>query len=269
MYAAAVDREQAFQSTHPRGVRLHDDKRPPCILHISIHAPTWGATVTSAVGSPPAIFQSTHPRGVRHQPTGILNTTGIDFNPRTHVGCDTARPPRNTWTSNFNPRTHVGCDPGLSTDLAAAVEFQSTHPRGVRQQDTIGLNFNPKFQSTHPRGVRLLNKRELTISQGFQSTHPRGVRRTGSGNQPTGILFQSTHPRGVRQATLSRSFLRTSISIHAPTWGATRYFHWPKDRKYKFQSTHPRGVRLLVRFLCVKETGFQSTHPRGVRRIDT
>ena len=41
------------------------EPRLPELGHISIHAPTWGATdkVEEAVLS--AIFQSTHPRGVR------------------------------------------------------------------------------------------------------------------------------------------------------------------------------------------------------------
>ena len=55
----------AFQSTHPRGVR-------PRLLSIvligqtvSIHAPAWGATDPSDQLETEAEFQSTHPRGVR------------------------------------------------------------------------------------------------------------------------------------------------------------------------------------------------------------
>ncbi len=36
-------------------------------------------------------------------------------------------------------------------------------------------------------------------------------------------LFQSTHPRGVRRTRLAAQYLLQGISIHAPTWGATRF----------------------------------------------
>ena len=54
---------------------------------ISIHAPTWGATPTTLSICSPRLFQSTHPRGVRP----LSRESGQqprNFNPRTHVGCD-------------------------------------------------------------------------------------------------------------------------------------------------------------------------------------
>ena len=44
--------------------------------------------------------------------------------------------------------------------------------------------------------------------------------------------------------------LRCEISIHAPTWGATRLPH-QRPGRFSFQSTHPRGVRREVRFSTV------------------
>ena len=58
---------------------------------ISIHAPTRGATAawfTMLFTS--VLFQSTHPRGVRRT-TDVWALTHIDFNPRTHEGCDSSR----------------------------------------------------------------------------------------------------------------------------------------------------------------------------------
>ena len=77
---------------------------------ISIHAPTWGATVTgiserdimsfqsthprgvrlvaSKHGHAFLAFQSTHPRGVRRAPSSSSPPVLFYFNPRTHVGCD-------------------------------------------------------------------------------------------------------------------------------------------------------------------------------------
>ncbi len=37
-------KRQAFQSTHPYGVRRQDLKDKGIDIHISIHAPVWGAT---------------------------------------------------------------------------------------------------------------------------------------------------------------------------------------------------------------------------------
>ena len=78
-----------FQSTHPRGVRRFVHRNCSCIMQVSIHAPTRGATsfaehneVTHCVsihaptrGATSLLprlvrkyqFQSTHPRGVRHE----------------------------------------------------------------------------------------------------------------------------------------------------------------------------------------------------------
>ena len=60
-----VQSQAQFQSTHPRGVR-RASLAAQCLLQgISIHAPTWGATVQAAWEGEGDKFQSTHPRGVR------------------------------------------------------------------------------------------------------------------------------------------------------------------------------------------------------------
>ena len=119
-----------FQSTHPRGVRLLSNVTNLNIKHfnprthvgcdrpnlmaerlrrISIHAPTWGATEKTVTLSNPKRFQSTHPRGVR-----LSGNIEKQLRP------------------NFNPRTHVGCDSSKQTQVSTQRAFQSTHPRGVR-----------------------------------------------------------------------------------------------------------------------------------------
>ena len=55
-----------FQSTLPRGERLHSVKLPYIGFLISIHAPTRGATRISWKKQGIVIFQSTLPRGERH-----------------------------------------------------------------------------------------------------------------------------------------------------------------------------------------------------------
>ena len=58
----------------------------------------------------------------------------------------------------FNPHTHERCDMINTNDIAYAVMFQSTHPRGVRHFPDSIVHHAIMFQSTHPRGVRHTNK---------------------------------------------------------------------------------------------------------------
>ena len=100
---------EAFQSTHPRGVRPPEKGHGARRSGISIHAPARGATSSKELPKP-------------MQP---------DFNPRTREGCDRAvlrglvraiisihAPARGATISELLPL------PGAP--------FQSTHPRGVR-----------------------------------------------------------------------------------------------------------------------------------------
>ena len=78
--------------------------------HVSIHAPVWGATaddVTKRLISAVSI----------HAPVWGATLVVIAVEP---------------WRS-FNPRTRVGCDL-LDDDIDYQVQFQSTHPCGVRHQ---------------------------------------------------------------------------------------------------------------------------------------
>ena len=54
-------------------------------------------------------FQSTHPCGVRLRDLSTHQLL-VNFNPRTHVGCDDLKLFDYQQIDNFNPRTHVGCD---------------------------------------------------------------------------------------------------------------------------------------------------------------
>ena len=55
----------------------------------------------------------------------------------------------------------------------------------------------------------------------FQSTHPHGVRQSGMLAVPITSGFQSTHPHGVRLIINGIFPILISVSIHAPTRGAT------------------------------------------------
>ena len=102
---------------------------------VSIHAPAWGATKSGGLTMWHIItFQSTHPRGVRPPCSGAVSDAHGRFNPRTRVGCDWRQWHPSSVARSFNPRTRVGCDDSLVAGVAGLIQFQSTHPRGVRHQ---------------------------------------------------------------------------------------------------------------------------------------
>ena len=123
------------------------------------------------------------------------------------------------------------------------MEFQSTHPHGVRRSpflsfDTL-VGFNPRTHTGCDRMSSILTFEPF----GFQSTHPHGVRRNG-----IPLRFQMFY-----------------VSIHAPTRGATLLFFLSLPGLLPFQSTHPHGVRLPSLSISGILFSFQSTHPHGVR----
>ena len=115
-------------------MRQDDTRSRPERRHISIHAPTRGATNWFIV----------------------INNYHRDFNPRTHTGCDqNHRLLSPVRIYNFNPRTHTGCDGSANGSLSWPIAaFQSTHPHGVRPVRPCFHPASSLFQSTHPHGVR-------------------------------------------------------------------------------------------------------------------
>ena len=98
-----------FQSTHPRGVRLTIPRRKQDVFIVSIHAPTRGATLSSAKqNTPMAVSIHAPTRGATQMRRKLL--WHICFNPRTHEGCDRRFQFGCKHRLCFNPRTHEGCD---------------------------------------------------------------------------------------------------------------------------------------------------------------
>ena len=157
------------------------------------------------------------------RPSTLILILHFDFNPRTREGCDSGWSRATRAQRHFNPRTREGCDAGVGDNdgiivisihapargatyndktLTASVQFQSTHPRGVRPSlYRTQCRTRQKFQSTHPRGVRPTRRARHPCKSPFQSTHPRGVRLANGAIYALAFRFQSTHPRGVRPYT--------------------------------------------------------------------
>ena len=137
-----------FQSTHPRGVRHQFGfKRFNLYMFQSTH-PRGVRLKLSCEALRFFPFQSTHPRGVRRDITICIRTYRLCFNPRTHVGCDriSIRLLRRTKLVSIHAPTWGATFD--DDDSTAKREFQSTHPRGVRQ--VVGsipweiCGFNPR-----------------------------------------------------------------------------------------------------------------------------
>ena len=169
------------------------------------------------------------------------------------------------------------------------VQFQSTHPSGVR------LTLDPRdvrltlFQSTHPSGVRPNNVQLKThFLVDFNPRTPVGCDVRAFQDRCGFHQFQSTHPSGVRPpsytaaSAYSRYFnprtpvgcdlhipghgtFSYPISIHAPQWGATHALQ--SGRRLAAISIHaPQwGATLDSHMVTALLSIFQSTHPSGVR----
>ena len=187
---------------------------------ISIHAPQWGATGLNASQALPKRFQSTHPSGVRHVSECLSQIVSrisihapqwgatrfatffdnkiIDFNPRTPVGCDLARPAYwwsasifqsthpsgvrlavigvSTWTlTYFNPRTPVGCDGYHHKLCTRKIYFNPRTPVGC-DEPPVEPAEPPEISIHAPQWGATREVLGLSALGIFQSTHPSGVR---------------------------------------------------------------------------------------------
>ena len=101
-------------------------------------------------------FQSTHPWRVRpHTSVSLL-----------------------TFSMDFNPRTHEGCDVKVTPNLRGISIFQSTHPWRVRlsHAEVIGKMLDISIHAPM-KGATYIWFRTAWLSR-FQSTHPWRVRRS-------------------------------------------------------------------------------------------
>ena len=169
----ALTFSRLFQSTHPRGVRQKDRL---FIRHVVSFNPRTreGCDVAPSAPDPAETGFNPRTREVRriHCNTAFVI---LSFNPRTREGATRVCGSGCQWPSRFNPRTREGCDSQIPVECSCrpvsihapargatpltwlrsfACRFQSTHPRGVRQQLFAGPRRIHQFQSTHPRGVR-------------------------------------------------------------------------------------------------------------------
>ncbi len=289
-----------FQSTRPRGARRGELNQQHA-HHVSIHAPTRGATDPFSSLDSVTEFQSTRPRGARLM-SYVKSRRSSSFNPRAHAGRDVISmtkqsidevsihaPTRGATAccctknaiARFNPRAHAGRDPCVSSPLIHAL-FQSTRPRGARP----AMNHHGAMLDVSIHAPT----RGATVNAGFYIAPACFNPRAHAG----------------RDLPFTHCCTACGVSIHAPTRGATNNFYAPvvtagfnprahagRDHRILemhntvlFQSTRPRGARRASRAVhpllavsihaptrgatpnkryCRRQSTFQSTRPRGAR----
>ena len=140
-------------------------------------------------------------------------------------------------------------------------QYVSIHApaRGATCRRPPACRFPCRFQSTRPRGARQQRFASTSLRCMFQSTRPRGARRGSAPSSARPTVFQSTRPRGARRVASARGRARNRVSIHAPARGATAWRECDVPGQM-FQSTRPRGARR--RRNCCMRTG-SSFNPRA------
>ena len=104
---------------------------------------------------------------------------------------------------------------------AKVVEFQSTHPLGVRQKALDKASNMTVFQSTHPLGVRPIEFATELAGGGFNPrTHSGCDFAWGSDGKCWVYVSIHAPTRGATRNSVSQQYGEV-VSIHAPTRGAT------------------------------------------------
>ena len=162
---------------------------------ISIHAPAWGATRSSAPST---------------------RTAPWNFNPRSRMGSDQVHGATSGVNTVFQSTLpHGERPPALST--TASSERISIHAPawGATYISPASLNLT-RFQSTLPHGERPAFTAINSRNNKFQSTLPHGERRRLFDRRFDMNIFQSTLPHGERlQQRTAYSAMWTISSVTA------------------------------------------------------
>ena len=256
-------------------------------LRISIHAPQWGATATPSPSLSSFVISIHAPQWGATVPYGcVFGVVVISIHAPQWGATRAALEP---WArvANFNPRTPVGCDVTTLAVDAGPVQFQSTHPSGVRLSILTYCYLTILFQSTHPSGVRLnypgSANGNVVISihapqWGATAISATGKDARGDFNPRTPVGCDKPPTRQEDGAEISihapqwgatgrsgQAYDGELISIHAPQWGATPRATPRQWSTPDFNPRTPVGCDRGRYGLVCPSAIFQSTHPSGVR----
>ena len=215
----------AFQSTRPRGARPQCSPSMTRGVNVSIHAPARGATQ----------------RTIEPECRGA-----VSIHAPARGATPSRRPPNSrSKACSFNPRAREGRDKNRISPASGSCRFQSTRPRGARQDI-----FEPLRITLSGFNPRAREGRDLASPSVFE------------------CLPRCFNPRAREGRDRKTACLLSArwVSIHAPARGATRSRGTSRPSP-AFQSTRPRGARPACRRASGGFRKFQSTRPRGARPV--
>ena len=165
---------------------------------VSIHAPARGATSFAGYFFACYVFQSTRPRGARRDYIGWAN---VMIQVSIHAPAGGATAPffdALNLAPCFNPRAREGRDtiPPIARWLRRM--FQSTRPRGARQQTRRNLNLRPRVSIHAPARGATAKDAADAAKQAVSIHAPARGATSGEDQDEVIITFQSTRPRGAR-----------------------------------------------------------------------
>ena len=233
----------AFQFTRPRGARRPANRRPtpskrfnsrahggrdapnrgrPSRGGVSIHAPTGGATAEPANVRKGAAGFNSRAHGGRDRPSpSSSRASGVSIHAPT--GGATMFPVISSFVSaGFNSRAHGGRDRHDTIVSRRGRRFNSRAHGGRDLPRLDEVSDRPEFQFTRPRGARPETSSRRGSRRMFQFTRPRGARPFQSAPSLSRSSFNS-RAHGGRDLSLLDRLADESVSIHAPTGGATAY----------------------------------------------
>ena len=248
-----------FQFTRPRGARRRSRARCPSPVRFNSRA-HGGRDSRSATPRYPSLFQFTRPRGARRLDRARSRSPAVSIHAPT--GGATNRRPSPSKRRRVSIHAPTGGATISTPSRMAASAFQFTRPRGARlgppTTSPALVRFNSRAHggrdvvedallaaeevSIHAPTGGATSVRAAPVSRTvFQFTRPRGARRTRRNPRRRPCGFNSRAHGGRDPARHGRGLLH-SVSIHAPTGGATSSSHGQNPPR-RFQFTRPRGAR--------------------------
>ena len=216
-----LSNNERFQSTLPRGERRGAENDSLRGTVISIHAPARGATDFRLE------VESGHVISI-HAPARGATLSWAYGNADDFIsihaparGATVAQAPNQCYHSYFNPRSREGSDKRRRSSQASRIRFQSTLPRGERQEKAQ-LCTDATTISIHAPARGATDRAPVRPAAFGISIHAPARGATGCSNQRPGIWTISIHApaRGATRPPVHTA-QGQPISIHAPARGAT------------------------------------------------
>ena len=159
------------------------------------------------------------------------------------------------------------CDDDELVRAYLDVRFQSTHLHEVRPAAQLCLHHCCQVSIHAPTwgATPLMN----SLASSTYSFNPRTYMRCDIVLFYFNLCVLCFNPRTYMRCDTPKHVAQRSqeVSIHAPTWGATRTWMYGISVVLLFQSTHLHEVRRSGKYYTCWLRVFQSTHLHEVRRI--